>query len=87
MLARLTVAAVVADREGTIVYANDAVETLLGRPAAALTGRPVTTLVPRRLLAAHRAGFARWAQADTDEFDGRYLRLPALSATGSDSVR
>ena len=84
MLARLTVAAVVADREGTIVYANDAVETLLGRTAADLTGRPVTTLVPRRLLPAHRAGFARWATADIDAFDGRYLRLPALTASGEE---
>ncbi len=84
MLARLTVAGIVADREGTIVYANDAVEALLGRSATSLIGRPVTTLVPRRLLAAHRAAFARWAEADTDGFDGRYLRLPALTATGDE---
>ena len=84
MLARLTVAGIVADREGTIVYANDAVEALLGRSATSLIGQPVTTLVPRRLLAAHRAAFARWAEADTDGFDGRNLRLPAVTATGDE---
>ena len=34
MLDRLTVAGIVADRAGTVVYANDAVESLLGRAAA-----------------------------------------------------
>ena len=83
MLDRLTVAGIIADRQGTILYTNDALEQLLGWPAASLVGRPVTTIVPRRLLAAHRSGFARWAEAGGG-LDGRYLRLPALNADGTE---
>lgn len=83
MLDRLTVASIIADRDGTILYANDAVTALLGWTAAELRGRPVETLVPRRLLAAHRSAFHHWAD-DGSTFDGRYLRLPALSATGEE---
>jgi PAS domain S-box-containing protein len=78
------VSTVIADREGTIVYANDAVEALVGWPAADLIGRPITTLVPRRLIAAHREGFGRWADGSTGEVDGRYLRLPALRPDGEE---
>ena len=69
---------------GTIIYANDAVSTLLGWTADDLVGRPVTDLVPQRLLAAHRAAFARWAEGETAEIDGRYLRLPALTPSGDE---
>ncbi|MET0802697.1 MAG: PAS domain S-box protein, partial [Acidimicrobiales bacterium] len=39
LLDRLTVASVVGDREGTIVYANDAVAELLGWTAGDLVGQ------------------------------------------------
>lgn len=83
MLDRLTVASIIADRNGTILYANDAVTTLLGWTASELTGSPIETVVRRRLLAAHRSAFHHWAEARST-FDGRYLRLPALSATGEE---
>ncbi len=40
--------------------------------------------MPPRLLAAHRAAFARWADGETAEIDGRYLRLPALTPSGAE---
>ena len=84
LLDRLTVASVVGDREGTIVYANDAVAELLGWTAGDLVGQSILTLVPRRLASAHRSAFQRWADGDDEHLDGRYLRLPALTASGDE---
>lgn len=84
LLDRLTVASVVGDREGTIVYANDAVAELLGWTAGDLVGQSILTLVPRRLASAHRSAFQRWADGHDEHLDGRYLRLPALTASGDE---
>ncbi|HYF46952.1 MAG TPA: SpoIIE family protein phosphatase, partial [Acidimicrobiales bacterium] len=74
----------VADRTGTIVYANDALTKLLGWRPEELVDHPVATLVPRRLLAAHHEGLGSWADGRTKEIDGRYLRLPALTPSGDE---
>ena len=79
LLDRLTVASVVGDREGTIVYANDAVAELLGWTAGDLIGQSILTLVPQRLASAHSSAFQRWADGHDEHLDGRYLRLPALT--------
>lgn len=76
--------AVVADRGGTIAYANPAVTGLLGWEPEALVGQPVSMLVPRRLLAAHRAGFGRWSRTGTSRLAGQYLRVSALQADGQE---
>ena len=81
---RLTVATLIADRTGTILYANEAVERLLGWSVDDLTGAPITTLIPRRLQAAHQSAFDRWAEGSTPEIDGRYLRLPGLTPSGDE---
>ncbi len=84
LLDRLTVASVVGDRDGTIVYANDAVAALLGWAADDLVGRSIETLVPPRLVAVHQSAFRRWADGDDEHLDGRYLRLPALTPSGDE---
>lgn len=50
---RFADAVVVADFEGTIVYANPAVEGLLGYAPSELVGQPVEVLVPERLRERH----------------------------------
>ncbi len=82
LLDGLTVAEVVADADGTIAHANAAVTALLGWDPADLVGQPVTTLVPRRMLGAHRAGFSRWATTGALDLAGTYLRVPGQHADG-----
>ena len=42
------------------------------------------TLVPPRLASAHGSAFRRWADGHDEHLDGRYLRLPALTASGDE---
>jgi PAS domain S-box-containing protein len=83
LLDRLTVAAVVADRSGTILYANDAVTTLLGWRPDQLVGEPVSTLVHERLQSGQAVTFGDWSD-DTEAVDGRYLRLPGRTPDGGE---
>jgi PAS domain S-box-containing protein len=78
------VAAVTADRTGTILHANPATTGLLGWDPPQLIGAPITTLVPRRFLAVHRRAFAAWAADPEGRLDGHYLRLQALAADGAE---
>jgi PAS domain S-box-containing protein len=82
LLDRLAVAGVVVDRDGTILHANPAVESVLGWAADDLVGQPVAVLVPERYLRAHQAGFDRWATTGESRLGGRLLRVPARCADG-----
>jgi PAS domain S-box-containing protein len=76
---------VVADTSGSIVYANRAVETLLGWSPEMLCGQPVTVLIPARLRPAHLSAFATFAAGGPGRLIGHPLRLPALTARGDEA--
>lgn len=77
-------AVVAADGSHTIVYANHALEHLLGWPISSLIGQPITRLVPARLQAQHREGFKRYMATGRSQRAGLALRVPACHRDGSE---
>ena len=77
-------AVVVADMESRIVYANAAVERLLGWKADELVGRSLHAIQPERLHAAHDAGFSRYARTGRPTLFGAPVRVPAVRSDGSE---
>ena len=75
-------AIVVVDEQGRIVYTNRRLEGLLGWSPQTLAGRPVTTLVPERLRAAHQRGFGSFLSRRSRRLEGRALKVTSLSAAG-----
>ncbi|CAA9552089.1 MAG: hypothetical protein AVDCRST_MAG19-904 [uncultured Thermomicrobiales bacterium] len=75
---------VAVDAAGRIVYANRAVERLLGWQAEELLGRPLTSLQPARLHDQHRAGFARYLRTRVPKLIGGAVRVPALRRDGTE---
>lgn len=77
-------AVVVADMQSTIVYANAAVEGLLGWNPGELIGQPLHAIQPERLHEAHDAGFSRYATTGTRTLFGTPVRVPARRSDGSE---
>jgi phosphoserine phosphatase RsbU/P len=75
---------VVAAADNRILYANQAVQRLLGWRPEDLVGAPITVLVPERLRGAHLAGFARYFASGQARIVGQPARVPALSSDGSE---
>jgi len=71
-------AVMAADEEGRILYANPAVEKLLGWSAAELVGQPLTAIIPPRLHEAHHHGFHRFRTTRQAQLIGHPVRVPAL---------
>lgn len=85
LLDGLVDAVVIADRSGTIRYANPAVGTLLRTSPDDLRDQPLTTIVPERLRAQHTKGFARYLGSGTPHLiGGAPVRLPVLRADGTE---
>jgi PAS domain S-box-containing protein len=76
--------AVVAARGETIVYVNAAAEALLGWSREQLVGKELVTIIPERLRAAHRTGYAQYRATGIPRLIGRPVRLPALRADGGE---
>jgi len=73
-----------ADRSGTVVYANPAIEAVVGWRPADLVGQPLSVLMPARLRAAHLEGFASFVAGNPARHPGQPLRVPALRPDGSE---
>lgn len=85
VLETLRDALIVADTDNTIVYANQAVTTLLGWKADELVGNKVAdTLLPERLRTQHLQGFHRFAQNASGARLGQPIRLPARTSDGGE---
>lgn len=69
-----------------IVLFNPAAEHILGYEASELVGRPIHTLVPERLRAAHREGIGRYAESGDGKFIGTraVIDLSALRRDGTE---
>ena len=77
-------AVVVADMQSRIVYANAAVERLLGWKADELVGKSLHVIQPERLHPAHDAGFSRYAATGATTLFGTPVRVPARHADGTE---
>lgn len=78
-------AVIACDARGLVVYANSAVERLLGWPIAELMGRPLEeTIIPPRLRESHANGLARYLRTGEPRILGRAARLPALRRDGKE---
>lgn len=84
LLSALGDAVIVADEESRIVYANPVTESLLGWPAAALQGRPLTMIVPRRIRQTLLSAFERRLAGGLPRQPGRALRVPVLRMDGTE---
>ena len=71
------------DGRGTLTLANLRLEEMFGYAHAELTGRPVESLVPVELQAAHRGHRAGYARAPTARPMGAGARLVALRKDGT----
>lgn len=81
----LSDAVLIGDEENRVVYANSAVEQLLGWPAKDLVGRRLTTVVPERLREAHVAGYSRYLLTGEPHILGFPVRVPARRRDGSET--
>jgi PAS domain S-box-containing protein len=84
LLETLSDAIVACDTSGRIVYANGAVQGLLGWPPPELLGRPLDVIIPVRLHDAHKEGFARYLESHELRTAGRPMRLSALRRDGTE---
>src|SRR5436305_46149 len=84
MLDGLPDAVVAADGKQRIVLVNTAAERLLGWPAMELLGRPLTTIIPERLHAAHREAFDRYMATHEPKIIGRTIGLPLVRRDGTE---
>src|SRR5262249_51046247 len=66
----------------TVVYANAAVEGLLGWSAPALVGQSLEVIIPQRLREGHREGLARYLETRPPTSLGRPTRMPAVTRDG-----
>lgn len=77
-------AIVVGDDENRVVYANTALERLLGWPPAELAGQRITAIVPAHLHEAHIVGYSRFLVTSEPRLIGRPVRVPARHRDGRD---
>ena len=77
-------ALITTDASGRILFWNQGAERMFGYSRAEAEGSPVEMLVPERLRAAHRAGFARVAAGAPSQMTGRNVELVALRRDGSE---
>jgi PAS domain S-box-containing protein len=83
LLDHLADAVVVADGTGSIRWVNQAASRLLTTAPMTLVGRPLSTLVPARFVAAHEAAFRRFASTGQLALEGRPLQVALPQDDGS----
>jgi len=76
-------AVVLADREGKIVFWNDAAERIFGWPAAEAVGKSLDLIIPERFRARHWTGFEHTMETGETKYGDSLLRVPAVHADGT----
>jgi len=77
-------AVVVADMTSRIVYANAAVEGLLGWRPDELVGQSLHMIQPERLHDAHDTGFGRYVETGVGRLIGSPIRVPGRAPDGTE---
>ena len=75
---------IASDDRDVILYVNPSIERMLGWPRDQLVGKPLTTIIPERLRAAHEEGIQRYFATHASRIMGRPIRVPALRADGTE---
>ena len=75
-------AIVIVDRDGRIVFANPAIERVLGRQPDALAGQDLATLQPERFRAPYRRAMRRLLASGMQRLDWRAREFTGLHADG-----
>ncbi|MFB6161240.1 MAG: PAS domain S-box protein [Haloferacaceae archaeon] len=70
------------DAQSEIVFANPAIESILGYRPDELIGSDKMTIIPERLQSAHRRGLAQYLQTGERNIDWTGVELPALHRDG-----
>ncbi|SIS20565.1 PAS domain S-box protein [Natronorubrum thiooxidans] len=70
------------DEESRIVFANPAIEAILGYTPSELIGRSKLTLIPERLRSAHERGLEAYIRTGETHIDWSGIELPALHKDG-----
>lgn len=82
LLRTLADAVVVADRDGRIVFWNDAATRVFGWTAASALGRSLDLIIPGRFRDRHWAGYRRVMETGRTEYADRLLEVPAEHSDG-----
>ena len=77
-------ALVASDQSGTVAYANQAAERLLGYAPGELEGLPLTAIMPARFREAHERGMRHYLETGEGKFVGRTIEIEALRRDGSE---
>lgn len=72
------------DTDSQIVFANPAIEDVIGYQPAELVGCSMMTIIPERLRAAHEEGVTQYLQTGEKHIDWSGIELPALHKNGSE---
>ena len=75
-------AVIVADRDGVIVFWNDAAEAMFGYSAAEATGQSLDLIIPERFRARHWAGYRAVMSRGSTRYGRELLAVPAMRKDG-----
>jgi PAS domain S-box-containing protein len=75
-------AVVIADRDGTVVFWNDAATRIFGWTADEMRGAALDAIVPAGLRARHQAGYHRTMATGHTDYGSRLLQVPAMHRDG-----
>jgi len=70
------------DERSTIIYINQAAETIFGYPVAEMLGADLTMLMPEYLRHVHRAGLSRYVETGRRHIAWSAVELPGLHKDG-----
>ncbi len=79
-------AVITIDQASRVVYANAAVERILGYAAHELLGQPIALIIPPRLQAGHEHGLARYLTTGEHLLDWDGVELPARRKDGEECL-
>jgi len=82
LLRDLADAVVICDRDGTIVFWNDAAAAMFGWSALEAAGKTLELIVPPRLWSRHAIGFARVMETGHTDYGNRLRQVPAKHRDG-----
>lgn len=71
------------DAEGLVLYANPALEGILGWKSGDLEGKPLLTIVPEEYREAHKRGFKRYMETRSPVIIDQAVEVPGLCVDGS----